>query len=255
MSDTTPNRDLHVVVGATGAVGTAVVERLLDSGRRVLGVARDVGGLAHFADAHPDRFVAVAADLGDDASIQVLRDALDAPVRLALFGPGLRVTGSALTIGPGDLAYAANLKVSGAARLLQAVEGNFADDARFVAIAGSLGLEPGPYDAAPGTANAALMNLMQQISRLLGPRGVSVHTIAPGPLDTPRLRSFAESRAEQAGITADEAFQNYVDHTSLGRLPTVADIAWLVEMLLSPHAAALHGGVLRADAGAIRHAF
>ena len=52
---------------------------------------------------------------------------------------------------------------------------------RFMAVAGSLGFEPGPHDAAPGTANAALVNLMRQISRLLGPRGVVVHTIAPGP--------------------------------------------------------------------------
>lgn len=122
-----------------------------------------------------------------------------------------------------------------------------------MAIAGSLGFEPGPRDAAPGTANAALVNLMRQVSQLLGPRGVVVHTIAPGPLDTPRLHAIAEARAAESGQPVAEVLVRYRDRTGLGYVPTADEVAWLIETLLAPKAAVLHGSVLSPDAGA-RHA-
>jgi NAD(P)-dependent dehydrogenase (short-subunit alcohol dehydrogenase family) len=162
------------------------------------------------------------------------------------------VPGSADTIRPSDLAVAASVKVAGVVRLLHAVRDRLADGSRFVAIAGSLGFEPGPLDAAPGTANAALTNLMRQLSQLYGPRGVTVHTIAPGPLDTPRLRAFAATRAAESGREEAEVLAEYAARTSLGRLPTADEVAWLVETLLATEAAALHGSVLSPDGGAHR---
>jgi NAD(P)-dependent dehydrogenase (short-subunit alcohol dehydrogenase family) len=94
---------------------------------------------------------------------------------------------------------------------------------------------------------------MRQVSQLLGPRGVVVHTIAPGPLDTLRLHAIAKARAAESGQPAAEVLSHYRDVTSLGYLPTTDEVAWLIETLLAPEAAVLHGSVLSPDAGA-RHA-
>jgi NAD(P)-dependent dehydrogenase (short-subunit alcohol dehydrogenase family) len=263
-----PNDGVHVVVGATGAVGRAVVARLVARGRRVLAVARDGDALGRLAgDA---RAVGVGlgglgglggvvevcvADLASDDAVATLAAAVHAPVALALFAAGLPVTGSVETIEPSALAHAAGLKAAGATRLLHGVRDHLVPGSRFVAVAGSLGFEPGPRDAAPGTANAALVNLMRQVARLYGPRGVVVHTLAPGPLDTPRLRAFAEIRAAESGRQPDDVFAEYAARTDLGYLPTPDEIAWLVETLLAPEAAVLHGGVLSPDAGARHSAF
>jgi NAD(P)-dependent dehydrogenase (short-subunit alcohol dehydrogenase family) len=243
--------DVAVVVGAAGAVGAQVVARLTRRGLRVLAVGRRGEELDRLAAVHPG-VIGCVADIGDDAAIATIAAAVPGPVRMALFSAGLSVTGSADVIAPDDLARAASIKVAGVLRLLHAVRDRFAEDARFVAIAGSLGFEPGPLDAAPGTANAALANLMRQVSQLYGPRGVTVHTIAPGPLDTPRLRAFAATRAAESGRDEAEVFGDYAAKTSLGRLPTADEVAWLVEMLLAPEAAALHGSVLSPDGGAHR---
>lgn len=247
----TAGSELAVVVGATGAVGSRVVERLTSRGLRVVAVARRAEELERLGQAH-ELVTGCVADIGSDAAVAAIGAAVDRPVRLALFSAGLAVTGSADVIAPADLAVAASVKVSGVLRLLQAVRDRFTADARLVAIAGSLGFEPGPLDAAPGTANAALTNLMRQLSQLYGPRGVTVHTIAPGPLDTPRLRAFAETRSAESGRPAGEILADYAAKTSLGRLPTADEVAWLVEMLLAPEAAALHGSVLSPDGGAHR---
>lgn len=242
---------LCVVVGATGALGEAVVRRLAPR-RAVLAVARSQEALERLQAEVPGIAVC-AADAGDDSFVEAVRAAVDRPVRLALFAAGLSVAGSVDAIAPGGLARAVDLKVGGTLRLLRAVREHLAASATLVAVAGSLGYEPGPMDAAPGAANAALANVMRQVSKLYGPRGLVTHTLAPGPLDTPRLRAFAERRAAESGREADEVYADYVAKTSLGRLPTVEDIAWLVEMLLDPHAAALHGSVLYPDGG-VRHA-
>lgn len=242
---------LCVVVGATGALGEAVVRRLAPA-YSVLAVARSSDALARLQEDVPGIAVC-AADAGDDSFVETVRAAVDRPVRLAVFAAGLSVAGSIEVIEPSGLARAVDLKVGGTIRLLRAVQDRLADPSTLVAVAGSLGFEPGPMDAAPGAANAALANVMRQASQLYGPRGLVTHTIAPGPLDTPRLRAFAERRAAESGRTPDEVYADYVAKTSAGRLPTVEDVAWLVETLLDPHAAALHGSVLYPDGG-VRHA-
>lgn len=242
---------LCVVVGATGALGRAVISRLAPR-HPVLAVARSEDALAELARELPS-VQTCAADAGDDSFVARVEDKLDRPVRLALFAAGLSVAGSIDVIAPGDLATAVDLKVGGTVRLLHAVRHHLAADARFIAVGGSLGFEPGPLDAGPGAVNSALTNVMRQLAQLYGPRGLITHTIAPGPLDTPRLRAVAARRAEESGRSPDEVYDEYVAKTSAGRLPTVEDVAWLVETLLDPHAAALHGSVLYPDGG-VRHA-
>lgn len=245
-----------VVVGATGAMGSVITDRLTDRGHRVVAVARSADDLEKIASGNP-LVHACPADIGDDGAVDDIRaalaqPALDGPLRMAIFAAGLPVKGSVDAIAPAALATAANIKVAGTVRLLHGVRERMAPGARFVAIAGSLGIEPGPLDAGPGTANAALLNLMRQISALYGPRGVTVHTIAPGPIDTPRLRGLVDSEVEQTGRRPDEIWERYRAKTTLGRLPTLDEIAWLVEMLLAPQADVLHGAVLTADGG-VRH--
>ena len=231
-----------VVVGATGAVGSVLVRRLADRGLQVVAVARSADGLSDVASASAG-VVPCPADIADNSSIDAIRDAITNPVRMAVFAAGLPVRGSVESLDPDMLAVGANVKMGGVARLLHAVRDHFAPAARFVAFAGTLGLEPGAHEAGPGAINAGLINLMKQISLIYGPRGVTVHTVAPGPADTPRLRRIAEAVAEERGEAFDDVWAEYAARNSLGRLPTVEEIAWSVEMLLSPEAEIMHGTI------------
>lgn len=243
-----PGEECCVVVGATGAMGTVITERLVARGYRVIAVARGGDALDKLTAAD-DRVIACRTDIGDDAAIEAIGDHLTGPVRMAVFAAGLPVKGSVDSIDPVSFAVAANIKVAGVARLLRGIRANLVDGSRFVAIAGSLGAEPGPLDAGPGTANAALLNLMRQIGALYGSRGVTVHTLAPGPVETPRLRALIDEQSRETGQSTDDLWAKYRGKTTLGRLPTLEEIAWLVETLLDPRAAVLHGAVLAADGG------
>jgi len=143
-------------------------------------------------------------------------------------------------------------KAGGLLRLLHAVRDRLVPGSRFVTFAGSLGLEPRAHEAGPGAVNAAVFNLMRQISLLYGPRGVTTHTLSPGPADTPRLRRIVAAVAAERGAAEEDVWQEYVAQNSLGRLPTADELAWAVEMLLDPEASILHGSVLYLDAGGHR---
>ncbi len=247
-SDTTGQA---VVVGATGMIGQAVVRRLTGHGLPVLAVARGEEALKALAAA--DSLVtACPADIASNESIGAISGALTGPVRIAVFAAGLPVRGSADTIDPDALAVGSNIKAGGLLRLLHAVRDRFVPGSRFVTFAGSLGLEPRAHEAGPGAVNAAVFNLMRQISLLYGPRGVTTHTLSPGPADTPRLRRIVATVAAERGVAEDEVWQEYVAQNSLGRLPTADELAWPVEMLLAPEASLLHGSVLYLDAGGHR---
>jgi NAD(P)-dependent dehydrogenase (short-subunit alcohol dehydrogenase family) len=243
--------ELSVVVGATGAFGRAVTERLVERGQRVLGVGRSRDELEALAAEVPGVTPCVA-DIADDAAIGLIGGALDAPVRMAVFAAGLPIAGSVETVAPSDLARGADIKLGGLLRLVRAVDPRLSPGSRIVMFAGSLGFEPKPSSAGPGAINAAVFNLMRQLGDVYGPRGITTHTLSPGPADTPRLHALVERAAAEKGISAAEQWASYAAGTSLGRLPTTGEIAWAVALLLDREADVLHGGVLHLDAGGHR---
>jgi len=245
-----------VIVGATGSIGQAVVRRLTRRGLPVLAVARSKDQLDALAGGS-ELITACPADIGSNDAIDAIgsalsQSALAGPVRIAVFAAGLPVRGSADSIDPDALAAGTNIKAGGLLRLLHAVRDHLVPGSRFVTFAGSLGLEPRAHEAGPGAVNAAVFNLMRQISLLYGPRGVTTHTLSPGPADTPRLRRIVAAVASERGAAEDDVWQEYVAQNSLGRLPTADEVAWAVEVLLDPEADLLHGSVMYLDAGGHR---
>lgn len=250
-------REDAVVVGATGAVGSALVRRLASRGLRVVAVARDVDALDRLAadcTPEPGEVVPCSADIADNSSVELIRSALRGRCRMAVLAAGLPVKGSVVSIDPDLLAVGTQVKMGGLLRMLQATRDSMGAGSRFVAIAGTLGLEPGRDEAGPGGINAGLINLMKQVSHNHGPDGITVHTLVPGPMDSPRLRRIAESIADERGMSFDDVWAEYAAKVSLGRLPRIGEVVWAVENLLAPEADILHGSVLHLDAGGLRSA-
>lgn len=108
--------ELAVVVGATGAFGNAMVERLAAAGLGVVAVARSADSLAALRERVPG-LVACAADIASDSAIAVIAAAVDRPVRMVVHGPGVTVAGGILTAPTETMVDAVNIKVGGLLRL------------------------------------------------------------------------------------------------------------------------------------------
>lgn len=243
-----------MVVGATGALGGAISRRLRRAELRVLAVARDRVGLDRLAEDDPG-VVPCATDIGKVASIERIAAALDAPVRIAVQATGLPRAGPLSTVDPDALGAAVALKAGGLLRLVRAVDDRLDAGSRIVALGGHFGSEPEPHATAAGVTNAALANLVRQLSDAYGPRGVTVHLLAPGPVDTERLRGLASTAAESRGVGVEEVLDEHRAASPLGRLVTAEQVAWAVGMLLDSEADALHGSTLALDGGARRGLF
>lgn len=245
---------LAVVVGATGALGGAIVHRLRSRGLPVLAVARSAEALAALA-ADDEGVGACAADVGDDGAGEVIAEALrtrDLPVRMVVQAAGLPALGGLDVVEPAALGAAVALKVGGLLRLVRAADPWLGDGARIVALGGHYGAEPSPHVPGAGVTNAALANLVRQLADAYGARGITVHLVAPGPADTDRLRRLSSAQAASRGIDVADVLAERRAESPLGAMVTPEQVGWAVATLLDPEASALTGSTLALDMGARR---
>ena len=241
-------KEFAVVVGATGAMGQVMVRRLAARGLQVVAAARTSASVAELVASTPG-VVACVCDISSDSSIEAIRDAVAGPVRAVVHGPGVAVAGGVLEAPTAAVVDAVNVKVGGMLRLVRAVDARLVKGSRLIAIGGHYGSEPSPYAATAGVGNAALTNLVKQMSWAYGPRGITAHLIAPGPADTDRLHRLAAARAARDGIDLAEVLGQMKKESAIGEFTTIDQIAWAVETLLAPEANALAGSTLFMDAG------
>jgi 3alpha(or 20beta)-hydroxysteroid dehydrogenase len=98
-----------------------------------------------------------------------------------------------------------------------------------------------PYCA----SKAALVNLCRGLALELGPLGVRINAVLPGPTDTPLLHwAIRQSTDDLEGVMAARGKRN-----PLGRLNRPADIAPVIAFLACDAAAGVTGAAWVADAG------
>ncbi|MCQ9179707.1 SDR family oxidoreductase [Streptomyces sp. IBSBF 2953] len=92
-----------------------------------------------------------------------------------------------------------------------------------------------------GLAKAGINHLTVSLAAELGPRGIRVNAIAPGPTDTEAARS----------IIPEEYRAAMVQSFALKRMGTAADQAGALKFLLSDEAAWVTGQVIAVDGGSV----
>jgi NAD(P)-dependent dehydrogenase (short-subunit alcohol dehydrogenase family) len=237
-----------VIAGAAGALGRVIVDRLWDRGLGIVAVGRTAGNLEEVAGGR-DRFVVCVADLEDSEGMARVGAAAPGPVRMVVNSAAGPMGGGVLDVDPEAVLATVDVKVNGTLRLVRALSDRLAEDARIVVIGGNLAYDPIPEASTAGLTNAAVANLIRQLSRALGPRRITCHVIAPGPVWTERLRRLIANTAKGRGVTVDQVLAEFRARSPIGHLVTPEEVAWAVEVLLAPEARAIAGGTLILDAG------
>ncbi|WP_437033719.1 SDR family NAD(P)-dependent oxidoreductase [Streptomyces sp. enrichment culture] len=88
----------------------------------------------------------------------------------------------------------------------------------------------------PCTASKmALLGLTRTLAGEVGPRGVAVNSLSPGPVRGPRIDRNSRLTAELTGCTVQEAERDFASRAALGRLVEGTEVARaLVAMLGMP---------------------
>jgi NAD(P)-dependent dehydrogenase (short-subunit alcohol dehydrogenase family) len=94
----------------------------------------------------------------------------------------------------------------------------------------------------------AIVGMMKSLAIELGPHGIRVNAILPGPVEGERMRAVIAARAEAVGIDVDTMREQYLNRISLRRMVDPDDIAALALFMCSPAARNLTGQAISIDA-------
>ncbi|MGB4325074.1 MAG: SDR family oxidoreductase [Candidatus Nanopelagicales bacterium] len=237
-----------VIVGAAGALGSAISHRLASESHSLVLVGRSREPLDDLAAQLPDSR-AVLCDITSDQEVGKLAAEVGA-VRMLVYVPAAPTAGGIAEAPPSAINAAVDVKVGGLLRCLRALTPMQCDGlAAAVVIGGNLAYDPIPDAATSGIANAAQANAVRQLEGVLPGQGWRIHVVAPGPVETARWDSLAEAEAQRRGVQVEVIRSEAAAASPLQRLTSTDEVAWAVSMLADPHAAALHGSTLLMDTG------
>lgn len=249
-----------VVTGGSTGIGLAIVRAFAEAGARVVTGARRPGeALAALAGDHDVTSVAVDLTTPDgpqhlvDTALRTHRgiDVLVHNVGASEPGPSIAQAS--------DKAWHRIFEVTffSAVRTTRAAIPALADGGGAVVTIGSGNAKhPDPFIPMYSAAKAALANFSTALARELGPQGVRVNTISPGPVLTPMWTAegdgFAHRLGEQSGLSADAVVEDMIPQALrmlTGRFAEPDEVAALALFLVSDRAASITGADYAIDGG------
>jgi 3-oxoacyl-[acyl-carrier protein] reductase len=217
-----------VVTGSSRGIGRASALRLATDGAAVVVNARSRSGAATEVvgaiEARGGRAAFQPADAADPAGLRSLFDAAERHFGgldvLVLNAAGF-VRGPLAEAADDDYCRTFGLNARGTFVALREAGRRMRDGGRIVFISSAATRLNPPGEALYAASKAAGEHLVRAFAREVGPRGITVNTVLPGPTDTD---GFAAAGAPVEAL---------VERTPLGRLGRPGDIADVVGFLAS----------------------
>ena len=125
-------------------------------------------------------------------------------------------------------------------RIIQKVSKRMARQKKGIIInMGSIaGIDPQPGKIAYGSSKAAVMMMTKCLAKELGPMGIRVNAIAPGPVETEMIHQYK-----------DDVLKNLASESALRRLGSTDEIAQVALFLASDQASYINGEIIKVDGG------
>jgi 3-oxoacyl-[acyl-carrier protein] reductase len=252
-------RERHVaIVGASGLLGREIARALATEGARLALLGRDGGALAALRDACLAEGACAAeadlCDVSDPASVDAAIARVDARhggIDVLIAAAGAAQGGLFWEID--DAAWRANLeaKLFGSIRVLRAVAPRMVARrrGRIVVVVGNTGRQPDPRMLPGAAANGALLAIVRGLAEELGPHGVVINAVNPGPVRSSRWERLMQAAADRERRSVAEVEAPHLARAALRRLGSAAEIAQHVVFLASERAGHMTGAAVTIDGG------
>ena len=197
--------DLTVILGATGGLGTAVVDAFATRGDRIIAVARSIAGVSELAAKYPGRVTGDTANLTSRQDVDDLWERIDrvGVPRWVVNTTGGYRGGKVAETTPDDFTAMMDLNLGtawwscrAAARRMQG--GGIVN----VSSRSALVAEPGA--AAYDIAKAGVIKLTEVLAAELKSSGVRVNVVVPAIIDTAENRKSLPEKVMQKAVAPAE---------------------------------------------------
>ncbi|MFY1693504.1 SDR family NAD(P)-dependent oxidoreductase [Plantactinospora sp. WMMB782] len=233
------------VTGGSRGIGAAVAVRLAEEGADVaLSYQRDAGA----ADAVQDRIRAIGrrglviqADSADPAAVVAAVDRTAGEfgrLDILVNNAGAFLLGPVAELGLAEFEQTVAVNVRAPFVAAQAAARHMVHGGRIITIGSNVAERtPFPGFALYSMSKTAMTGLAKGLGRDLGPRGITVNVVNPGPTDT-ELNPADSPMAETIR-----------GHTAVGRYATPVEIAAAVAWLAAPDSGYVTGASINVDGG------
>ncbi len=247
-----------VVTGASKGIGLAVARTLAAEGATVVAGSRTVETLAGI-----ERVTPVAVDLVDrDGPARLIATAVDTFGTVDVLvnnvgGVHPRLKGF-LSLGDEDFEGSLQLNFFAALRATRAAVADMSTRGAGVIVnvaSVNAFFEPDSAVIDYGAAKAALLNVAKSLSQELGPQGIRITSVSPGPVATDLWlgNDGVAAKIGQATGAGSEAIRaQAVSGVPVGRFTTPDEVAAIVALLASPRAGNVTGASWVIDGGLVK---
>ena len=251
-----------LVCGGSSGLGRAVATALVAEGAHVALLSRDAAKLQTVADEMnamgPGRAVIAPADLADHAgllkAVDVAEAALGGPIEILLNNTGGPPPSGVHGLEPSVWRDHFESMVLSVFRLTDRVLPGMRSMGwgRILNVASITVIEPVGTLGVSNTLRASVAAWAKTLAGEVAANGVTVNTLLPGRIDTPRIERLDAARAAATGIEPAEARAESVKSIPSGRIGTTEEFGAVAAFLASPLAGYVTGSLIRVDGGAVK---
>lgn len=250
---------IAIVTGGSKGIGRATALALTKEGADVAICARGVEDLeeaaADLRARTGRRVLAVRADTGvaDDIKALVAATVAELGGVDILINNAVNSTAAPfMELQDEDWWNHINVKIMGYMRCAREVIPHMRQQGggRIINIGGMAARSANRLTNSNGVTNASVSNMAKNLANQVAADGILVNCIHPGTTKTPRHDMLMSRRAQDAGISVEEAEAQAVAGIPIGRMVEPEDIADLILFLVSNRAGAITGQTIGVEGGA-----
>lgn len=237
-----------IITGCNRGIGKAFVQTFAKSGANIWACARKATfeyeeWLQQTAEESGVWIKPVYFELTDKEELNVgIQSIIDEgqPIDVLINNAGISTVALLSMSKVEDMEELFNVNYFAMLRIIQKVSKRMARQRYGVIInMGSIaGIEPQPGKIAYGSSKAAVMMMTKCLAKELGPMGIRVNAIAPGPIETEMIHQYK-----------DEMLEKLAAESALRRLGKKEEIAQVALFLASGQASYINGEIIKVDGG------
>jgi len=251
-----------LITGAAGGIGLATAKLLSEEGVRLVLSDKDADKLQASCAGIGGNALLLAADMTDQSAVDDLVKQAEAKfgaVDIVVHTAGVTgAKGEPLELSDADYQEAWDTDFFSAVRIARATIPSMRERSwgRFVCITSENAVQPYWEEAVYNVAKAGLAAFIKNLSYKEAGFGVLCNTVAPAFIETGMTDSMMEQRAQQMGVSFEEAMESFLEEERPGivqkRRGQPEEVAAAIALLVSGRASFINGSNVRVDGGSVK---